>query len=290
MSAYTNELAEDEVIPLYFDKCFKLTFGDYNHVELLNYLLSTVLKKKVEVISLLNTELIGDNRKNKKNSVDLVCKLEGAYVHVEVNTSFGQDVKDRNLSFLFRLESKELKPGEDYKEISNYYQINFNLEDFDNEHFNVCHVNSDNTGLLYSKSIEIININISYYAELCYNITNKELLSETDKIFGVLGTKNKSVINKVSKDNKILEEIGDIVKKFSEDDELIFEYNKEKLVMNDMKKVLTERVTKEVTEEVTKEVTEKTTLDIARKMKRQGINISDIEIITGLSKDIIDKL
>ena len=84
------------------------------------------------------------------------------------------------------------------------------------------------------------------------------------------------------------------MKKFSEDDELIFEYNKEKLVMNDMKKVLTERVTKEVTEEVTKEVTkevtEKTTLDIARKMKRQGINISDIEIITGLSKDIIDTL
>ena len=67
MSTYTDELGEDEVILLYFDKVFKLTFGDYNHVELLNYLLSVVLKKKVEVVSLLNTELIGDNRKNKKN-------------------------------------------------------------------------------------------------------------------------------------------------------------------------------------------------------------------------------
>ena len=227
-------------------------------------------------------------------------------MHIEVNTSFGQDVKDRNLSFLFRLESKELKPGEDYKEISKYYQINFNLEDFDNEHFNICHVNSDNTGLLYSKTIEIININISYYAELCYNITNKELLSETDKIFGVLGTNNKSVINKVAKDNKILEEIGDIVKKFSEDDELIFEYNREKLMMDDMKKVLTERITKDVTEkvtedvtkkvtekvtkEVTKEVTSKTTLDIARRMKEQGADTTFISNVTSLSKEKIDEL
>ena len=44
------------------------------------------------------------------------------------------------------------------------------------------------------------------------------------------------------------------------------------------------------TEEVTKEVTEKTTLDMARKMKKQGINMSDIAIITGLSKDTIDTL
>lgn len=46
MNIYNKDLDEDEVIPLYFDKCFKLTFGDYNHVELLNYLLSIVLKKK----------------------------------------------------------------------------------------------------------------------------------------------------------------------------------------------------------------------------------------------------
>ena len=37
MSKYTDELGEDEVIPLYFDKVFTLTFGDYNHIEFLNY-------------------------------------------------------------------------------------------------------------------------------------------------------------------------------------------------------------------------------------------------------------
>ena len=141
---------------------------------------------------------------------------------------------------------------------------------------------------------------------MCYNITNKELLSETDKIFGVLGTNNKSVINKVAKDNKILEEIGDIVKKFSEDDELIFEYNREKLMMDDMKKVLTERITKDVTEkvtedvtkkvtekvtkEVTKEVTSKTTLDIARRMKEQGADTTFISNVTSLSREKIDEL
>ena len=40
----------------------------------------------------------------------------------------------------------------------------------------------------------------------------------------------------------------------------------------------------------TEEVAEKTTLDMARRMKKQGINVSDIEIVTGLSKDTIDTL
>ena len=283
---YMEHLEEDEVIPVYFDKCFKLIFGDTNHLERLNSFLSSILHKDVEVVSLLNTDLIGDNRKNKKNTVDLVCRLNHEYVSIEVNTSFGQTVIDRNLSFVFRMIGKELKPGEDYKEISNYYQINLNTVDYKKEHYDTVYLVSTNTGSIYTKSIEIININILYYAKLCYNIASKDELSETDIWLGIIGTNSKSVIDKITTDNTVLKEIGDIVKKFSEDDDLVFEYNREKLMMDDMKEVLT----KEVTERVTKEVTERNTLDIARKMKSKNIDIDTIIEVTDLSKNIIESL
>ena len=278
VNVYSKVLDEDEVIPVYFDKCFKLIFGDSNHLERLNSFLSVILQKDVKVVSLLNPELIGDNRENKKNTVDLVCKLNHEYVSIEINTSFGQKVINRNLSFIFRMIGKELKPGEDYTEISNYYQINLNTIDYKKEHYDVVYLTSVNTGSIYSKSIEIININILYYAKLCYNITNKDELSETDIWLGIIGTNSKSVIDKITKDNTVLKEIGEIVKKFSEDDDLVFEYNREKLMMDDMKEVLT------------KEVTEKNTLEIARKMKQLGSDATFISEVTGLTIEKIDEL
>ena len=278
VNVYNKVLDEDEVIPVYFDKCFKLIFGDSNHLERLNSFLSVILKKDVKVVSLLNPELIGDNRENKKNTFDLVCKLNHEYVSIEINTSFGQKVINRNLSFIFRMIDKELKPGEDYTEISNYYQINLNTVDYKKEHYDVVYLTSVNTGSIYSKSIEIININILYYAKLCYNIIDKDELSETDIWLGIIGTNSKSVIDKITTDNTVLKEIGDIVKKFSEDDDLVFEYNREKLMMDDMKEVLT------------KEVTEKNTLEIARKMKQLGSDATFISEVTGLTIEKIDEL
>ena len=64
---YTKRsLGPDEVIPLIYDTLFKLVFGDINHLDRLNYLLSTILNKNVEVIELLPNDLIEDNRVNKK--------------------------------------------------------------------------------------------------------------------------------------------------------------------------------------------------------------------------------
>ncbi len=114
------------------------------------------------------------------------------------------------------------------------------------------------------------------------NITNKDELSETDIWLGIIGTNSKSVIDKITKDNTVLKEIGDIVKKFSEDDDLVFDYNREKLMMDDMKEVLTK--------EVTKKVTEKNTLDMARKMKMENVSKEIISKVTGLSIEEIKEL
>ena len=170
---YTKELGPDETIPIWFDKLFKLLFGDVNHLELTRYLISTILNKEVNKVELIETELIEESRNDKVNTVDFAAKFDTEYVSIEANSSFGDIIKNRNLSFLFRIHSRQLNSGETYSNLKKHYQINLNQENFDDEAINVCHIRSDNTGKIYSDLFEIYNINVKYFAHLaeeCYNL------------------------------------------------------------------------------------------------------------------------
>ena len=265
VNVYEKVLKEDEVIPLTYDRVFKLIFGDATHLERLNLLLSVTLKKKVEVIKLYPNDLLDDNRVNKKNEVDLLCKLDGEYVSIEINTNLNQEVVDRNIAFVSRLMSKDLKPGEEYSDISRYYQINIDVEDFLGVPYEVCHLVGDNTHKLVTDRAEFYFINVKHFAEICYNEGGKGL-TDFEKLYGMIGTNSKSVIDVLTKDNKILKDIGDMVKKYSNDDELLFYYDREERMLHDAKRKVEDDLTKKFEKQLiekleanTEAVTEKTT-------------------------------
>ena len=296
VNVYERVLNDDEVIPLTYDRVFKLIFGDANHLERLNLLLSVTLKKKVEVIKLYPNDLLDDNRVNKKNEVDLLCKLDGEYVSIEVNTDLTQEVVNRNFAFVSRVMSKDLKPGEEYSKISRYYQINIDVEDFLGVPYEVCHLKGDTTNELVTDRVEFYFINVKHFAEMCYNEGGKGL-TDFEKLYGIIGTNSKSVIDVLTKDNKILKDIGDMVKKYSNDDELLFYYDREERMLHDAKRKTEDELTKKFkkqlevnTREVTKEVTEKTTLDMAQKMKQEGASLDFISKVTGISIQEIEKM
>ena len=170
VNVYERVLKEDEVIPLTYDRVFKLIFGDANHLERLNLLLSVTLKKKVEVIKLYPNDLLDDNRVNKKNEVDLLCKLDGEYVSIEVNTNLDEEIIYRNISFVSRVMSKALKPGEDYSNINKYYQINIDVEDFLGLPYEICHLKGDFSNKIADDRIEFYFINVKHFAKTCYNL------------------------------------------------------------------------------------------------------------------------
>ena len=296
VNVYEKVLKEDEVIPLTYDRVFKLIFGDANHLERLNLLLSVTLKKKVEVIKLYPNDLLDDNRVNKKNEVDLLCKLDGEYVSIEINTNLNQEVVDRNIAFVSRLMSKDLKPGEEYSDISRYYQINIDVEDFLGVPYEVCHLVGDNTHKLVTDRAEFYFINVKHFAEICYNEGGKGL-TDFEKMYGMIGTNSKSVIDVLTKDNKILKDIGDMVKKYSNDDELLFYYDREERMLHDAKRKVEDDLTKKFEKQLiekleanTEEVTEKTTLDMARRMKKEKASLDFISKVTGISIQEIEKM
>lgn len=300
---YTKRiLGEDEVIPLIYDTLFKLVFGDINHLDRLNYLLSTILNKNVEVIELLPNDLIEDNRVNKKNEVDLLCKLDKEYVSIEINTDFDDAIVKRNYAYISRLLSKELNAGDSYKEdnidnnnddkeIKMYYQININTKDFLGEPFEICHVKGEFSNMIAAKFMESYYINVSYYVKKWYTLNGKGL-TDFEKLMVLIGTNRKSVI-KCLNDNKILKDIGDAVKKYSEDDDLLYYYDRDEQLVSDAKRVSAnetrEKLEKEYEEKMSLKAKE-TSLDIARRMKEKGMDISDIASVTNLSLEEVEKL
>ena len=300
---YTKRiLGEDEVIPLIYDTLFKLVFGDINHLDRLNYLLSTILNKNVEVIELLPNDLIEDNRVNKKNEVDLLCKLDKEYVSIEINTDFDDAIVKRNYAYISRLLSKELNAGDSYKEdnidnnnddkeIKMYYQININTKDFLGEPFEICHVKGEFSNMIAAKFMESYYINVSYYVKKWYTLNGKGL-TDFEKLMVLIGTNRKSVIECLN-DNKILKDIGDAVKKYSEDDDLLYYYDRDEQLVSDAKRVSAnetrEKLEKEFEEKLSLNAKE-TSLEIARRMKEEGASIKFISKVTDLTKEEVEKL
>ena len=147
--------------------------------------------------------------------------------------------------------------------------------------------NEDSTFKL-TDQVEIININVSHYLELCYTKGVSEL-SDFEIAVGIIGVYQEKLLDRLSKRNKILEEIGDIVKKYSWVDDVIVAYDREEY-LKEAYEANIEYAVAEAVEETTKRVTEKNTLDMAKKMKNEKANINFISKVTGLNKEQIEKL
>ena len=329
VSIYTRQLKDGEVVPLVVDRAFKKVFADENHLERLELLLEVVLDKKVKVIRIINNELIGRSRRTRKRAVDLVCEVDGYGIcNIEVNSSIKWS-KERNLGYLCRVMGEddyldipedeedseentvyfdELFDDED-DEFENAIQINFNTVDTNNKHYlRVGLFDEEDLNFRYSERLKIININVDYYKKLCYTKDANEL-SKFERVVGSLGIDNIDTLYKIAGSDTVLKEIGDAVKKYRNDDNIVYMYDAEKAMkrayMYDLRhevkeavekaeekitKDVTDRVTKDVTDRVTEEVTEKTTVDLAKKLKESGVSENIIKSTTGLSQEQIDKL
>ncbi len=284
-----------EVVPLISDNLFKKVFGDINHLERLNYLLSSIFDKEVNVIEILNDELIGNYRLNSKKCVDLVCKIgEFDYVNVEVNTVYGAYEIDRNAEFIFRLASANYKPDsslskEDRERIRKakkyYIQINLNNVNTNGKSYTTFSINDDeDASFKLTNMVKIININVSHYRDLCYTKGVNEL-TDFEIAVGVIGIYEEDMLEKISKRNQVLKGISDIVKKYSWEDDVIVAYDREEYLKEAFEANI-EYAVADAVEETTKE----TTLDIARKMKKEKVDYSTISKVTNLSIEEIEKL
>jgi len=284
---------EADYITLKFDLLFKKVFGNPDDLIPIRYLLKNILNIEPKEITILNTELIGIPYKDKKIYVDLVVELEdGTKVSVEINTNTAQKYIDRNVYYMCRNMSKDLKVGLDFDKLNKHIQINM---DFIGKHENPIMRYSlieKETKELLTDIIEIIRIDIPYYKKACYNKDVSKLDSLT-KLLGLFGTEKKELAKTLCEGDKNMEDIMKRIEEYNDDEDVIGAYDYE-AKMRLIAEIEKEEAVKEGHEEGfnkgMEEGIEQGKLEDAKNMLKENIDINVISRVTGLSIEQIQNL
>ena len=264
------------------DNCFKAIVASPKGKEILEHILEQVLRKDVEIIEFINTELGKVNKNEKNKRTDLIVKIDGIIANVEVNTNDYIYTKYfRNFVYLVSLfnrycvkENKNKKKI--YDTITNIIQINLN--------FGVTDIKTDelilenrfgNSKGHIIKNLVSYDVFIDNIKKFCYDkgeLDEYKYLLMLDMTLEELASFYPS--------DEIIREYGDALMKYSEDT-FIYPYSeeeeKEMLHNTELDLAYNEGV-------------EQTKKDVIKNMLTAGSKIENIAIALGISVDEIEKI
>ena len=283
-------------IPIVSDSMFKTMINNESRMEYICYLIASIFNEDYNEV-LKNTEFIKNNIDKYKNeesnkTVDLLCKIKGKILNVEVNNNTSKSSLERNLGYMFSLYSANMKRGHKYN-FNEVIQININnfrfkgRKDVLEECYitNINHIPKDiNDFQIYSNKIRIINIYLSNIRKKDYN-----KLKLYEKLLLIFNENDNQLLKDLSKGDEIMEKYVKESKEASEQDEVIGMYDKE---LHDEKLRLAE--IDEYREKGFKEGhnigRDEGIKETALNMIQKGYNITDISECTGLSLEDLKKL
>ena len=139
---------------------------------ILKSILESSLNTKVSDIMIKNSKLYKNREKSKSNFLDLIVKVDDYYVNIEINTSWNENIKERNIRFLYNLENNVTVKGEN--KYPRVVQINFIFDKCTKYTISRNKIIDEDTYGIYTDSIEIINVGVDKAKEKYYN-SNKKL-------------------------------------------------------------------------------------------------------------------
>ena len=283
-------------IPIVSDSMFKTMINNESRMEYICYLISALFDEDYNEVlnntTFIKTELDKVKKEESKKTVDLLCKIKGKIINVEVNNNTSKSLLERNLAYMFSLYHGDMKEGSKYR-FNSIIQININNFRFSGKKdvLEECYITNIrklpkniNDFDIYSNKIRIINIYLP-------NINKKEYnkLKLYEKLLLIFNENDEGLLNDLSEGDEIMEKYVKDSKEASEQDEVIGMYNeeihKEKLRLAEI-----DEFRELGHEEGLKEGTQKTKEETAKKMLQKGYNITDISECTDLSIKEVEKL
>ena len=221
-------------IPIVSDSMFKTMINNESRMEYICYLIASIFNEDYNEV-LKNTKFIKNNIDKYKNeesnkTVDLLCKIKGKILNVEVNNNTSKSSLERNLGYMFSLYSANMKRGHKYN-FNEVIQVNLNnfrfkgRKDVLEECYitNINHMPKDiNDFQIYSNKIRIINIYLSNIRKKDYN-----KLKLYEKLLLIFNENDNQLLKNLSKGDEIMEKYVKESKEASEQDEVIGMYDKE---------------------------------------------------------------
>ena len=275
-------------IPIVSDSMFKTMINNESRMEYICYLIASIFNEDYNEV-LKNTKFIKNNIDKYKNeesnkTVDLLCKIKGKILNVEVNNNTSKSSLERNLGYMFSLYSANMKRGHKYN-FNEVIQLNLNnfrfkgRKDVLEECYitNINHIPKDiNDFQIYSNKIRIINIYLPNIRKKDYN-----KLKLYEKLLLIFNENDNQLLKDLSKGDEIMEKYVKESKEASEQDEVIGMYDKE---LHDERLRLAEN------DEYMEKGKQEKAKETALKMLQKGYDITDISECTGLSLEELNQL
>ena len=248
--------------------------------DILKRYVENLIGEKVTYVNILNSKLIVSNIELKSKTVDILLETDDSIVNIEINTKFSKLEKERNLKYLFTVLSNIEKIKDSYITSKKVIQVNLN---FPNKKMsgNIIELKK-NDNKIYSEKIKIINYNIEYYKELCYNQVNKD---ELTYLLGILDMDSDELDN-IVKERRDLKVLADMIKDIN-DEKRLFEFmdplEEKKKWERTFEEIGEKRGEKKGRKAGIIEGKKSGIMETAKKMLKKKIDIKLISEITGLS-------
>ncbi len=274
-----------EFYPLKIDRVFKTILLENEDFKFLNKVLTDILEKEVEIVTLEYVELPVVNTKVKVQILDVLVKIKsGEYLNVEVNINFNNVIKERNLIYYMTEYTQRYKRGGEVSEKVIQINLNFNKGSQKNLKEKICLYNLTNKEIYYEE-FSIINVNLVKYKEKWYD---KVIEGEDKHIYLVtLATEKERELKELEKrcKDKVVKEVCRKVFELNDDGSrrrlISVEKEQEMLIKKELLLANKEGI---------KEGKLKQTIEIARKMLKDGVPIKDIIKYTSLNKEEIARI
>ena len=271
------------------DIIFKNTFDTERS---LKRLLEESLNLKVYKIFSNNIELPIENVKERRKYLDLILDTNEGIINVELNHGFRDEMPNRNLLYFCKLISSSIKRTKSYFNIKKHIQLNitWNLKeyfnfDITNRKIIKCYIKDDETNnKVHDDIFEIVHINMDYYKNVWYHGD----IEKENPFLMLLAADSEDKMEKISKGDKIMEELSKKVNKLNQDPEIIdvIIENEDEIIKNTLyEKGISEGISQGISQGI-----EQNKIENAKKMLKEKLDIDLISKITGLSKEEIKKL
>ena len=257
----------DELMNSMYDMPFKAIVQNPKFRKLLSMIISNVTLYSesyiYENLKFLNTELPAENSKERKKITDILASIKGNIINIEANKSAEASKLVKNNLYHHKIAYGKYFSGD---EIDNIDIKDETGRFTDEENFRRIHINM-------AKPLE------KYYTN------GIESLSKLEKVLVMFQITSLKELREIAKGDEDLENMADIIEDLNEDEEIIGQYDKEKMDAW-MHRVGLNQARKEGLEQGSNNKAK----EIALNMLNMKMSIADISKATGLSEKDIEEL
>ena len=257
--------------------------------EFLIAILEPILVKKIEDLKILNPNLIQDYYKIRGQRLDLLVKTKYEIINVELNTNYSEEIKIRNLHYIFKLASENTERGNKYK--VGYPIIQVNLNFYNSKYEKSIYTLYDKINKIeLTDYIKIYNVGIDKYIKNYYNNDKKFTKGEEALIMLDLG---KQGLEELSEKSEIVNNFKDEVIK-ANNDEFIVDWISREEEQKQYEEVMFEKGIIQGKEQGLsqgkQEGIEQNKIDVAKEMLELNRDLDVISKVTKLAKNEIESL